>query len=252
MNTTDATLIGLLAATDAIFRPLRRADWNPPTPAVLFEHRQRFATDGVPWTVGGSGAARLGGERDLQELQAGGLLVLTGKAKRSGVRLTDLGEAAVRSLCGLPSIIGAHEMIRQIVCRGGRADDGLTICPETWLWGADDYADSETDARMAWEVSLLLAPALSRGWVKARSDVRGRAYYSVPLVGLEVAAAPAPSLPDDLPEWQEPCGRLYHDLTLAARERLRSAKATNPGEIGECPLPASIDLQRPRRRKAKK
>ncbi len=48
MTEQDAVLVRLLALTDAVWKPLREADWRRPTPTVLYEYRQRFASDGVP------------------------------------------------------------------------------------------------------------------------------------------------------------------------------------------------------------
>ncbi len=253
MNETDEQLIRILAQTDAIFRPMRAADWTPPAPSNIWEARQRFSEGGVTSSTGGGGEARRkASQRTVDELASTGLLVLCGDKRRVGVRLTEAGEVGVRSLCGLPGLDESHRVLRQIIELSAKADDGQSLCREFWLWGVSNYSgDTKADANEAWEISLLLASSLCRGWIESSSDIHGRACYSATKAGRAAAKQPAPSLPRELPEWSEPAGRKYHDETIAARQRLRSASPTTPGEIGQCPLSASLDLRQPRRRKEK-
>jgi hypothetical protein len=123
---------------------------------------------------------------------------------------------------------------------------GQKLCREFWLWGAKNYSgDVEADARAAREVSLLLAPALLRGWVESNSDIHGRVCYWATPTGREASEKPAPPPPDDLPGWTVEAAKFYHAETLAARERLRTATPVGTSEIGFVPLSASLDLQCP-------
>lgn len=245
MNKTNTTtLIDVLARTDAIFRPMRKADWVPPAPSNLWEARRRFSSAGVLWRVGGGGANRLAGERELVGLQEMSLLVLCGKAKRSGVRLSETAEIGVRALCGLP--LDAHAALCRVVLL---TEEREGLCSELWIAELDEYADTDDCRNALWETMLLVLPALVRGWVASNSDVQGAVYYYPTPAGLAAAQLPAPALPTNSPKWSEPIGRFYHDQTIAARQRLRTSKPSSPSEIGECPLSASLDLRRPRRRK---
>ena len=250
MTEQDQRLIEILATTDAIWRPLRRADWAPPTPAVLYERRHRFGKVGVPWTTGGGNEGRRKAQqRGVVDLAAVGLLVLCGDSRRSGVRLTEAAEAGFRALCGLPNLDESHAMLRKVISLSAKSDDGQSLCREFWLWGANNYSGSAADAKKAWEVSLILAAALLREWVESRSDCHGRSCYTATDAGRKAAKLSCPTLPEGLPAYSDEANAAYYEATLAARQRLRTATPSNPAEIGECPLSCSLDLRRPTRRR---
>jgi len=242
MSKVNAILIDVLAATDAVFRPMRASDWVTPAPSNLLAARQRFAVSGVILATGGGDVtARKQQERTLAGLAADGLVELHGAGRGHGVRLTSSGDAYARSLCGLPSVATAHAALQRVILLSGVAD-GKILTSELSLCGLQNYTDS-CQSKL-WEVSLTLAPALSRGWVESRSDVHGRAYYTPTDAGLDAATEEAPAMPEDLPAYNDEANEHYHEATVATRAALRTQKPSNPGEVGPIPLPASLTIRK--------
>ncbi|MCG2683979.1 MAG: hypothetical protein L6306_10240 [Planctomycetales bacterium] len=256
MNKTgDKILIRVLAVMDAIWLPLRRVDWVAPTPTVLYEHRKRYPTVGVPFgTGGGREDSRKNRQRELNELAAAGLLTIGGESRRVGVKLSEKAEIALRSLCGLPNLDEAHATLRRVISLEGGDQWPGPLCSELWLAGRGDYTDGIGEE--LWDAQNLLLPALCRQWIEGHSDWHGRVWYFATDAGRKIAALPAPKMPSELPEYSESANALYMKETLAARERLRRAKPQCPSELGYCPMSASLEIahtrrERMRRRKAK-
>lgn len=241
MTERDLTLIRILASTDAVFRPMRSADWTAPGPCNLWEARQRFPTAGVAWTQGGQGRMAVG--RKLTDLATAGMVRLCGAGKGRGVRLTQHGDACARALCGLPN--DAHKGLNQVALL---TEEREGLCSELWLAGLNNYTDDCQES--LWETTLFVLPALVCRWVLSRSDVHGRVYFQPTSAGLNAASRPTSIMPGGLPAYSDEANAAYYEATLAARGRLRTAKPSNPSEIGQCPLPASLNLQRPRTGKA--
>jgi len=238
MNKANDILIDVLAATDAIFRPLRRADWTPPAPGNIWEARERFAVAGVAVPGGGSGAARVAHHRSVANLVDSGLLKLCGVGHAG---LTERGDATARALAGLPSVADAHAALREVILQARVADEGI-LTSELQLAGLQNYTD-RCQPKL-WEVSLTLGPALSRGWIESRSDVHGRAYYTPTDAGLDAATRDAPTLPENLPNYSNELNERYYSQTVAARAALRTQKPSGPGEVGPIPLPASLAIRK--------
>lgn len=242
MDSNNKTLIQLLSMTDAIYRPLRRPDWQSHSPAVAYEIRQSAA--GIPWTIGGSAYNRVKAERELQRLAERRLVILHGKgARRSGVSLATDGEHIARSLCGLPTVANSWRFLRQVIAKAVNDDDYGPLCPEYWLTDPPlkSYAGDYQAALMA--VQDNAAPGLLRGWLETKSDIHGRAYYLPTDAGLDAADAEPPKVPDGLPGEAEGAARFYYESVLEFRDKMRDMKPANPSEIGPIPLPASIWLK---------
>jgi hypothetical protein len=231
-------LIRIAAATDGIFRPQRSADWAAPGPSNIYEARRRFPVAGVALPGGGSGAERVAAHQRLADLREAGLVTLYGGGR---CRLTETGDHLARALCGLPGVVDSHAMMQKVIALTATAG-GLRLCSELSLCGLKNYRPGCQPA--LYEVSLRLAPALAWAWCESRSDIHGRAFYLLTDAGREAAKLPAATMPAGLPGYDDAANELYHRETLAARERLRTAKPSSPSEIGCCPLPASLDLRR--------
>jgi hypothetical protein len=256
MNEQDKTLISILAASDAVWRPMRRADWNAPAPANLWEARERFEARGVVWTTSGSEAERKRSQRSLEQLSFDGMLNLRGSNKGHGVRLTDKGDIFARALCGAPNVDAGHSSLSEVIQLARQVNqdgavNGARLTSELWLARLKNYSDTDDCRNKLWAVQTMMLAALWRGWVVSLSDCEGRVYYYSTEAGYATAKLPRPALPVDIPEYDDSADELYHAATIAARSMLRSAKPTRPNEIGYISLPCSLDLRRPRTRKGK-
>jgi hypothetical protein len=252
MTEQDAALVRILAATDAVWKPMRQEDWVRPTPTVLYEHRTRFASKGVPWHSGDpTEAGRKASQRTLEDLASAGLLTLHGRERRAAVRLTEKGDIVARALADLPNVDDAHSSLREVIRLESSGDGQGPMASELWLAELPNYSNNDDCYLELWIVQRLLLPALWRGWIDADSDCCGRVYYSATADGRQLAKLPPPTLPANLPPPDEDAAELYDSEVIAARERLRQAKPDCAGEIGYLPLPASIDI-RPRVRRKRR
>jgi hypothetical protein len=238
MTDQDAVLVQILAATDAVWKPMRQADWATPTPTLLYEYRKRFASAGVPWHSGDpTEAGRKSNQRTLEGLASAGLVTLHGRERRAAVRLTEKGDILARALAGLGNVDAGHRSLYEVLELHDK------MASELWLARLDDYADTDDCRVELLIVQRLIAPALWRGWVESGSDCHGRVWYWATDQGREVAKLPAPTLPDDLPSMDEAAAGVYDAEVIAYRQRLRYAKPDNSSELGFIPLSASIPLR---------
>jgi hypothetical protein len=238
MTDRDSVLVQILAATDAVWKPMRQADWATPTPTVLYEYRKRFSSAGVPWHSGDpTEAGRKASQRTLEDLASAGLVTLHGRERRTAVRLTERGDVLARALAGLGNVDAGHCSLCEVL----RLHDQMAS--ELWLARLDNYADTDDCRRELWIVQRLMAPALWRGWVESGSDCHGRVWYWATDQGRQVAMLPAPTLPADLPPMDEDAAEVYDSEVVAYRERLRHAKPDHSNELGFIPLSASIPLR---------
>jgi hypothetical protein len=249
MTEQDAVLGRLLAFTDAVWKPLRDADWGRPTPTVLYEYREQFASAGVPWHSGEkSEAGRKADQRTLEALASAGLLTLHGRERRASARLTDQGDLHARALAGLPSIDAAHFVIREVIRLESSGDGFGPMAAEIWVAGVKS-TDSERSRLKLIELVDEAKPALCRGWLETESDCYGRVYYVATDQGRKIAKGPEPELPAGLPAMDEDAADLYDREVVAFRDRLRHAEPEDSGQIGFLPVPASLDIRPKRKRK---
>ncbi|VTU02448.1 unnamed protein product [Gemmataceae bacterium] len=252
MTNTEMILVRALAHADAIRLPVRKwfgghASANRAAAAKL------LGTHGVPLRVGGDQVDRKTGERLLAEAEAAGLVAVTryGRVKFPYVRLTPRGEAAARSLAGLPgravglmflaalaaksvrgSVMMQHVWIDEVVFNGGRG------------WG--DAATDE-DRRQLSLIELDYLPAASAGWVEGGSTVNGNVRYAVTEPGWEELARPSdPPDVGELPPHDPEASALYRTEQDARLGELFASAPAKPGDIGPLPLVAAHATRRPR------
>jgi len=205
MREQDAVLVRILAATDAIWKPMRQADWGQPTPTVLYEHRKQFTSKGLPWHSGNpTEAGRKAEQRILEGLASAELVTLHGRERRAAVRLTEQGDILARALVGLGNVDAGHCSLCEVL----RLQN--PIASELWLAGLDNYAATDDCRRELVIVQDLMLPALWRGWVESNSDCFGRAYYWATDRGREMARLPEPVLPANLPPMDEDAAEMYN------------------------------------------
>jgi len=242
----DKLIVRILAGADGFFLPMRSADWPPPGPTTIFEHRTRFQSSGVPWNTGsGSETERKSQQRTLKSLSVDGLIEIFSHRRRLGVRLSERGDNFARALVGLPPVDFCHSLLCRIIDLESSADGLAPMTSELWLAGIENYGVADYQLKL-WVLEDELLPALCRGWVSSNSDLHGRVYYSATALGRQIAQTPPPILPADLPQRNEEAWDLYFSERRGFREKLRSMKPDHTSEIGYIPLPCSIDL-RPRK-----
>jgi hypothetical protein len=230
-------LIEVLAGQDAVWRPLRKIDWDSTgTPAALYRARCAFPGAGAPWQSDSAGEAdRKRDLRRLERLADAEMVSLFRPAARSiGARLTDAGEALARAVADLPNLDEGHEWMGRLLRYG--PDASVNECV---LYSGDptaNYPPEIEEADLAFLQAALL-PALSRGFVTAGSDVAGRVYYSIEPAGIGWARGPAPEMPE-LPPCDDALADLYVALTRDRRAEYRR-QPKRDGELGFIPLPVS-------------
>jgi hypothetical protein len=239
----DEILFAVLAATDAVFVP----DRDPTAHSrhvVIYERRRDFPHFGIPWASekvlpGLDDAGRKQVQRSLEHLAAIGMVeTIQPKAvKTLGVRLTDAGDAHVRALAGLPSLVDAMPVVRRI--HDLLSDDiacqflGRVWIPETALasvrWGDNDQRHKLVEFE---ELSL---PALVRGYAVSNCTVQGHCWYTITPAGLDVIKSPPTA--HELPIASIEARREYYSRIHLEIRALSAAKPDNEREIGEIPMP---------------
>ena len=216
-------LVRVLAATDAAFWPIRKAEWEHPRPAAVMVARDSIRRNcGVVVPSPGTDAERKAGERLADSLVRAGCLKARRRNRGRFLRLTDEAEDRVRQLCGLPGLWLAFETVRRV---------RETWTPEVIISDGHGWGDGRS--RELVFVELLMLPALVRGVVLSGSDVQGHVYYR------RVQGVPSWPLPTEELEPSPELAGHYHQEAAAARERILSTDVGSL-EIGELPLPCSM------------
>ncbi|MCX7424382.1 MAG: hypothetical protein NTW96_01890 [Planctomycetia bacterium] len=235
MNELETIRIQILGLTDAAFCPMREADWHPPAPGNIYHARHTYPTDGVRILVEGDGADQKRTERTVHDGIAMGLIVPTVKRlRRTGLRLTDLGDWLTRAIVGQPDAGEAYRLVVEVARLGGDDDRWVS---ELTLAGVPGYSDGIK--RKLVEVEDNALPALVRGWLESNSDRYGHAWYRLLPAGRRALEHPEPVEPPGLPDGDPDARRFYIATVEDERERLRTAEPGNPKEIGFVPLPCS-------------
>jgi hypothetical protein len=235
MNPALPLLVHLLAAQDAILRPIRR--WAA-APAV-YAARREFPRLGVRWQVRGQTAAgRKRAERALDELVAAGSVGVTRRGKAVYVRLSAQADDHARRLCGLPGIDAG-------LCTVAAVAQRSTFPPRllTDFWVAETDLSDGQGWRAGRSAELVIIedfalPALAAGWLDSRTTTLGHCYYAVTPAGharLEDADDPAVAEARTVPALADLyCRRLRVELA-----RLESA---DPGRIDLDPPPLPVAI----------
>jgi hypothetical protein len=243
-------LLEVLASTDALFSHHR---WSASTAAVataIAERRREFPAAGVPFVASGDAAQRKQAERDLADLQAAGLLVLlTSKSRRSGVRLTAVGDSYTRSLTGGYRLDEVHTLLELIdtVSRDG-TNAGFAL--EADIAGCNYGTKADSIALNTLEAQSLCLHAA--GWLTTSSDTLGRIGFAI-TPARRSRMSDRPIMPEGLPGFDNATSDLY-DALLA--ERLRERDSWKPCEPSGVFIPLgagswSRKPATPKKRKAK-
>jgi hypothetical protein len=219
----DLRLLGrVLAATDALFLPLRASEWRHPSSATVMSGRDAFRCNGVSVSFPGGAAERKRAERLTDHCIHAGYLTARSRVRGRFLLLTDDAEDCVRQLCGLPGLWLAFETVRQYV------RDEWT--PEIALNDGRGWGDDHS-SELAF-VEALLLPALVRGVAESRSTIRGHVYYR------RVADVPDFPPPEEVEPMSE-LAKLYCDELVTTRSHVLM-RDVGSLELGEIPLPVAM------------
>ncbi len=237
MNERDEVLVHILALTDTAFLPVRR--WAAPrSVSAVYEARQAYISEGVPWRVGGAPAERQRAGRVLGELQDACLVTVFRNAVRAtSVRLGDYAEALARALADLPSLADSRELLRRVAAFQDACEEAGGTW-ENWLAGvkwSDTEAREERRKLVAVEEKAL--PALARGWLATGSTIRGHVRYAATEAGRDALDQESAPEPEDLPAADVEARATYYRELEDARAALRAKTPDRAGQVGMIPIP---------------
>ena len=231
MKTECNPLIELLAATDALWEPIR--DWTDNHRICgLLERRERFQKYGLPVELGGGdAAARKSQERRLDEIEKTKLVVFSRRAgKRAFWRLTDSADWKLRRLCQWSDW---DEMLTLMFAVRAHADCGYTNagCVPDWRLAVgphngDGWTDQEKNKII--ELEWIALPCLARAWLSAWSDCKGANGYRITDSGRRFLANPK-ALAIEWPAYSSDANDDYLAALKSARESLRSIAGSESG-----------------------
>jgi hypothetical protein len=237
-------LIQILAITDSVWTPPRAGDTRQPAWGSIAEKQIEYPAGGVRLKIGGTTAERQTAGRRLAELADDGLLKIFNVAgQRTGVKLTDRGEAFGRAIVGLLQVDASWDLLRQVISLAV-VTSGSTLNPlarETWLAGVAWYDAPGANEKII-GVEQKALPALARKWLIAASDSHGAVCYSPTDAGFSVAVGAKPDVPADLPDYDENAIFAYLDFWQASLNEIRTTPAKNRGLCGRPGLPVSLNL----------
>jgi len=242
VDTATEILVEILAATDAIWMPLR--DWSGSRPTNVYYARSQFARHGVTWRAGNRTETELKARsRTLQDLKdTGKVLAWQPKLKSLRVKLTANTEAEARRWCKLPPLAAAVATTREIAKHSDRKPTLLNrfYVAETVLNDGKGWGDATKEERRGLVLTEeMLAPALHRRWVVSLSDIQGHVYFALTSTGWD-------ALEHDYAESkrgrdQKECADLYYrQLAYVLTTWGAPVTDANRGELGAIPLPVSM------------
>jgi len=242
-------LAHILGRTDAAFAPWRSwGEGGDHGPAEAYRWRRaHLAGDGIAWTSpGDTDEQRRDAIQALNELASAELVrTRRGASKIVGASLTDAGDTLARELVGLPASAPLADLLDEfegLARIGYVADlgDGMPWVPEWALAGQDPHwrgaKGREGRAQLVWVEECML-PLLVRGLAERGTDIHGRAWYRL------VGDRPEVLEPTEPAEQSADARAAYYESFEAAQRRLMAAPRGHDGEIGELPLPGTIDLR---------
>ncbi len=239
IDTERRILIDLLAATDAVWSPLRV--WSPPRPCNIHELRKRYGSGGIAWSSDQvSAAGRKASQRAIESLADRAIVIITRHAGRASlVRLSEHGDAIARRLTQEATGMSyATECLQRLARLAGKPGTGIDgYVPETLATGTV-WGDGNEDVLGQFQFDIL--PALVRGWVVSETTVHGHAWYKLTDNGLGVVAGHIePPAFTDLPEPIMNGMSLYFDSLDAARANIDAMAPLKAGELGFIPAAVS-------------
>jgi hypothetical protein len=187
-------LVRILAAGDAIFKPMRAFDGTLGT--VIYLRRRQFRRGGISWSAArfGSSTEEVNRKAISRLLTKWGLhrLIKTGPSASSRtvtVGLTAEGDAIARALAGLPALDDSLSLLGNLI--EGRSDPegvdygGRAWLPETTLAGCS-YADPDALKKLG-ILQQRMIPLLAAGLADSTANVHRGVWYCPLVASIPIA-----------------------------------------------------------------
>ena len=156
-----------------------------------------------------------------------------------GVQLTTFAETRARAALAMPPLERTFKMANKI--RRLAAESGVEFYEERWLHETKilglEYAPRVMRRFFALEV--LLAPALSRGWLVSRGTCDGQTFYAGGRVEPELSQYRWTGEDADLPDPVQ-ASDAYELAVRSEMAAIRSAPVRVSNELGHLPLPNGL------------
>lgn len=226
----DPLLLRILAATDALWLPVRT--W--PEAMTHWQLRQRFLSHGWALDAASEGANRAEQSRRLRALAGAGHLSIRYQQRTPLVRLSDATEDRLRATIGhAGSILGGWLTCERVAEVGGE------WVPEWKLAGWDAARPARSGDDVTRELVLvedLALPALIRGWLESNASARRRVAYRLTDAGRRQLSQPAPTDTTARRLFDPEAAAAYAGLLAEHRERLVAMVRPDEREIAPIPL----------------
>ena len=217
-------LIGLLAATDALFEPVR--NWADPRHiAGIGEQQTQFRTRGLRIdSMGGDASARKEHERRLDEIEQTKLVIFSRRGgKRTFWRLTDSADWALRRFCTCSDYQDTLTILYAVRCQADAGCCNSGIVPD-WTLACGPHRGDKWSENEKWHIKYLRwasAAALCRGWLMSWSDRDGANGYHITDLGRSFLANPVePQI--EWPDYDDAANDRYLDALQSATSRFRA------------------------------
>lgn len=224
--------VRILAESDALFVPARFGTTRAEAIAAIWQRRETFRRTGLPLFAGGAEATRQAHHRELLALQRAGVIRLSGRGKSRGVRLTDDGDAYVRSFTAGFRIDEAWSLLAKVAALAGdRPGPVLEF----------DIHGDRTNCKSADLVSIeyQALPFLVRGWLESNTDGEGRCGYFITAPGRAALSAGCPAAPVDPPLFDGELADVYDEIYANA---LHDRERWQPDNRGSIVIPLSCGM----------
>lgn len=231
-------LIQILARVDALFWPDRER-FTLARDQVREERRAAYRESGLPFVAGGSAADRQSTGRLLETLENGGLLTIHRRSQRVGVKLTPLGDAITRRLCGEVTLTEAWGHLATMVEIDRTYGPGLW--PEHLAIGVHEFTGSKAENDALKDFRQTIVPLLPLGYLTYKGDMAypRRYWMSVTDAGRGAfSAGPPAAAPDEIRYDSESADFYDHEWDRATAE-LDAAEPDEPSNL-VIPVPCGI------------
>ncbi len=242
-NLTDPQkrmLLAITAKLEALHEPYRCDPARPvdPAHAAVLERRERYHHGpGLRFSVGGSGADRTSGHRDLRALEDSGLIVVrTEGTKQLGIKLAKHDH--VFAMCPLRLITETWRVLTQVA---QAVDNPKSITQAGCVYERDAIGKpivrSSDNAVVEFITSAM--PHLIAGYLETYSDTAGVLGWAVTDLGRKAIAAGRPRKARDLPEFEESLNGFYSREFNSELDRRQSWEPESRSHVA-IPLTAGL------------